>query len=184
MLFKSVPEARVWEIPGQAPPVWYAAQTKHQHEKKAAELLQKRGYEVFLPLLTEKHRWKDRSKLVSLPMFPCYLFLRMTADQKVTVLQTSAIFRIVGNAGQACPISDSEIAAIRRVADAKVKVEPHPYLASGTAVRVRGGSLAGLSGVLVRVKNVERVVVSIKLLQKAVSVEIERSNLEQFSSTN
>lgn len=160
------------------PEGWYAVYTKHQHEKKAADLLQKRGFEVFLPLLKERRRWKDRTKHVSLPMFPCYLFSRITVDRKLEILQIPGVFRIVENSGRVCPVLDSEIEAIRKVAGAGVRVEPHPYLTCGTSVRVSKGSLAGLTGILVRVKNEDRVVVSLKLLQKAVSVEVDRSDLE------
>jgi transcription antitermination factor NusG len=165
---------------------WYAIYTKHQHEKNAADLLGKSGFEVFLPLIQETRRWKDRSKQVSLPMFPCYLFVRLSGFRRTEILQTPGVFWMVENAGRPCPIPDWEIEGIRTVANAGVKVQPHPYLnlSCGTAVRVSSGSLAGLTGILIRVKNETRVVVSLKLLQKAVSVEVDRSDLEHVSAQN
>ena len=74
---------------------WYAIYTKHQHEKKVADLLQRKGFEVFLPLVKEKRRWKDRAKQVSFPMFPCYVFVRGIANRKIEVLQVGGVFWIV-----------------------------------------------------------------------------------------
>ncbi|HKM67285.1 MAG TPA: UpxY family transcription antiterminator [Candidatus Acidoferrum sp.] len=163
---------------------WYAVYTKHQHEKNAADLLRNRGFEVFLPLLKETRRWKDRSKQISLPIFPCYLFLRLIEVCKVEILQTPGVFWMVESVGRPCPIPDWEIEGIRKVAEAGMKIQSHPYLTCGTEVRVSRGSLAGLTGILIRVKNETRVVVSLKLLQKAVSVEVDRSDLEDVSGQN
>jgi transcription antitermination factor NusG len=163
---------------------WYAVYTKHQHEKNAADLLLKKGFEVFLPLIQETRRWKDRSKQVSLPMFPCYLFVRLIGLRRAEILQTPGVFWMVENAGRPYPIPAWEIERIRTVANAGVKVQPHPYLnlSCGTPVRVSRGSLAGLTGILIRVKNQTRVVVSLNLLQKAISVEVDLSNLEPDAS--
>ena len=160
---------------------WYAVYAKHQHEKNAAQVLQEKGFEVFLPLLQEKRRWKDRIKQIRIPMFPCYLFVRVATDRKVEILQAPGVFWIVEAAGRPCLVPDEEIEAIRKVAGAKVRVEAHPYLDRGTTVRVKKGALAGLTGILSRVKKEDRVVVSLKLLKKAISVEVDRADLEHVS---
>ncbi len=51
---------------------WWAVYTRHQHEKMAAEMMTTKGLEVFLPLYESVRRWKDRRKLLSLPLFPGY----------------------------------------------------------------------------------------------------------------
>lgn len=159
---------------------WYAAYIKHQHEKAACGLLTGKGFEVFLPLYSAEHRWKDRTKVVSLPVFPCYLFVRTDFERKLDILQTPGVFWLIESGGRPCEVPSSEIEAIRKITQSLEKVEPHPYLKCGDYVRVRQGALAGIEGVLIRVKNRYRIVVSVDLLQKAVAVEVDISSVERI----
>jgi transcription antitermination factor NusG len=162
--------------------VWYAAYTKHHHEKKAAEYLSKNGFEAFLPLYVSAHRWKDRTQMVNLPLFPCYVFLRASLERKLEILRTPGVFGLVGNGGGAISIPDSELEVLRRVTENRGRIEPHPYLKCGDRVRVSSGPLSGAEGILIKVKNRYRVVVSVELLQKAVAVEVDLSVLERLSA--
>jgi transcription antitermination factor NusG len=166
------------------PCAWYAVYTKHQHEKSASSLLSRKGFEVFLPLYDAKHHWKDRTKIVSLPVFACYLFLRTTLDRKLEVLRTPGVFWLVENRGRACPVPESEIEAVRKITKNSLHVEPHPYptLKDGDIVRVRSGALAGIQGILTRQRNRYRVVLSVEVLRKAVAVEVDLSTVELVNS--
>jgi transcription antitermination factor NusG len=163
---------------------WYALYTKHQHEKSAADLLSRKGFTVFLPLYSAERHWKDRNKVVSLPLFPCYLFLRTNLDRKLDILRTPGVFWLVENDGRACAIPESEMEAVRRITVESAVIEPHPFpsLKDGDFVRIRSGALAGIQGILINIKNRYRVVLSVEVLQKAVAVEVERSNVEPVNS--
>lgn len=163
---------------------WYAAYVKHQHERKAADLLDRKQVETFLPLHKELHRWKDRKKTVSLPLFPGYVFLFSDLRNKLQILSTPGVFFLVENAGRACPIPAQEIASIQRIVESGLSAEPHPYINSGDMVRVSSGALAGITGILTRFKNRYRVVLAVELLRKAVSVEVDTDNLERVSGPN
>lgn len=168
---------------GDAREGWYAVHTKHQHEKSATSFLTRKGFEVLLPLYRATHRWKDRVQVVELPVFPCYLFLRTRLERKLEIVQTPGVFRLVGNGGHASLMSDSEIASIRRITQSSAFFEPHPYLISGDRVRVLSGPLAGIEGVLTRVKNRCRIVLSVELLQKAVAVEVDISAVARLETS-
>lgn len=162
------------------PSRWYAVYTKHQHEKRSAELLIRKGVDVFLPSYRAVRQWKDRKKVLSLPLFPSYLFLRTNLQNKLEILRTPGVFFLVENAGRACVIPDSEIEGIQKVAQSGGQLQPHPFLRCGDMVRVRRGPLAGITGLMVRVKNEYRVVLSVELLKKAVSVEIDLTSVERL----
>jgi transcription termination/antitermination protein NusG len=157
---------------------WYAAYVKHQHEKKAAEQLQRKGMEVLLPLQKVVHRWKDRNKTLSLPLFPSYVFIHANLEDKWKIVSTPGVFFLVETQGRAATIPLQEIESIRRLVSSGVPAQAHPYLTSGDRVRIRTGPLQGVAGVLGRMKNQCRVVLNIELLQKAISIEVELSNLE------
>lgn len=158
---------------------WYAAYVKHQHEKKAAAHLQRKGVDVFLPEQKVSRVWKDRKKLLSLPLFPGYLFLRSDLRDRIEILNTPGIFFLVENAGRSCPIPDHEIDAIRRVANSGLPAREHPFITAGDRVRVRSGPLAGVVGILSYVKNQYRMVLRVELLRKALSVEVEVANVDR-----
>src|ERR1022692_2403642 len=96
-------------------PQWYAAYTRHQHEKVVAGALARRGVNVFLPLYTERSRWADRIKILQRPLFPCYVFLHFDSDRRLDVLQTPGVYSLVGGSTGPTPIPADEIAAIRSV---------------------------------------------------------------------
>lgn len=160
---------------------WYALYTRHQHEKTVYELLSGKGIESFLPLYTAAHRWKDRVKRVSLPLIPCYVFVREPVVEWLPVLSTPGVHSVVGFGGQPATIPSSEVEAIQKVVNSPVKVEAHPYLREGDRVRVTSGVLQGLEGILLRKKNWCKLLLSIELLQRSVAVEIEAAMVERIA---
>lgn len=161
---------------------WYALYTRHQHEKMAADLLAKKDFEVFLPLYEATHRWKDRLKKLSLPLFPSYVFIRGGLDRQLQIMTTPGVYSIVANAGRAAAIPEEQIEAIKRMVEGPLRAEPHPFLNCGDRVRVTSGPLEGIEGILVRKKNLTRLVLSIEMLMKSVAVEIDAWMVERISS--
>ena len=161
---------------------WYVLYTRHQHEKTVAQILTSKGFEILLPLYSTAHQWKDRTKLISVPLFPCYVFLRGALERRLAVMTTPGVHAIVSTAGQPTPIPHSEIEAIRRVVEGGARVEPHPFLKCGEWVRVKCGPLMGIQGILVRKKNLYRLVLSVEILGKAASVEVDALLVERLNA--
>jgi len=160
---------------------WYAIYTRFHHEKSAAALLEKKSFEVFLPVFRAVHRWSDRKQSLILPLFPCYLFLRTSVERKVEVLRTAGVRWFVENGRHACEVPEAEIETLRRVCSVGAGVLPHPFLKQGDRVRVKTGPLAGTEGFFVRTKNHFRVVMSVELLRKGVSVEVDLTDVERLN---
>jgi transcription antitermination factor NusG len=160
---------------------WYALYTRHQHEKCVQRILTGKGFEAFLPLYATAHQWKDRIKRVSLPLFPCYVFLRGPFTHWLPVLSTPGVHAVVGYGGEPACISNAEIEAIRTVVESPVKAEPHPFLKCGDRVRVTAGPLRGLEGILLRKKNWCKLLLSVEMLQRSVAVEIDVAMVQRVS---
>jgi len=158
---------------------WYALYTRHQHEKTVHRILAGKGFEAFLPLYASAHHWRDRVKRVSLPLFPCYVFLRGPLEHWLPVLTTPGVHSVVGFGGEPASISSVEIEAIRTVIEGSVKAEPHPYLKCGDQVRVTTGPLRGLEGILLRKKNWCKLLLSVEMLQRSVAVEIDAAMVQR-----
>ena len=160
---------------------WWALYTRHQHEKAVASLLKAKEFEVFLPLYDSMRRWNDRKKLISLPLFPCYVFVRGGLDRRLQVLTTPGVHMILTRGEQVAMIPEAEIEAVRRTVGGGVSVEPHPFLKCGERVRVIRGSLEGVEGLLIRKKNFLRLILSVDMLAQSVAVEIDAADVEPLA---
>lgn len=156
---------------------WWAIYTRHQHEKTIGDMLQAKGFEVFLPLYESTRHWKDRRKVLTLPLFPCYVFVRGGLDRRLQVLTTPGVHMILSHGERVATIPEDEIQAIRRTVEGPFRVEPHPFLKCGERVRVVRGALEGVEGVLIRKKNFYRLVLSVDMLAQSVAVEIDASDV-------
>lgn len=157
---------------------WWALYTRHQHEKSIAEALMAKNFEVFLPAYKSVRRWKDRKKLLSLPLFPCYVFVKGGLDRKLQIVSTPGVHMILHRGERVATIPEMEIEAIQRVIAGRFRVEPHPFLKCGETVRVVRGALDGVNGILLRKKNWQRLVLSVNMLAQSVAVEIDASDVE------
>jgi transcription antitermination factor NusG len=160
---------------------WWALYTRHQHEKVVADMLSAKGFEVFLPLYESVRHWKDRSKMLSMPLFPCYVFVRGGLNRRLQVVTTPGVHMILFYGENVAIIPEADIQAIRTTVEGPFQVEPHPFLKCGERVRVKRGPLEGVEGVLVRKKNKKnlyRLVLSVDMLAQSVAVEIDAADVE------
>jgi len=158
-------------------PRWYVAYTCANHEKRVREQLEQRSVESLLPLYETVRRWKDRRVRLQLPLFPGYVFVRMTLGDRLRVLQVPGVARLVGFNGLPCPLPDEEMHAIESCLNRPDQVKPHPYLQAGRRARVKTGPLQGLEGIIIRRKNRTRFVLSFNLIMRSVAVEVEEADL-------
>jgi transcription antitermination factor NusG len=133
--------------------------------------------EYFLPVYKSVRRWKDRRKQLELPLFPGYVFVRIALRDRLQVLQLPGVVHLVSFSGKPAVLADSEIESLRGLTQ-HAGIEPHPYLKVGKRVRVHSGPMAGVEGILVRRKERFRVVLSIHLIQRSVSVEVDETEVE------
>lgn len=159
---------------------WHAVYTRHHHEKAVARALEAKGFTVFLPLYSAPRRWKDRVKVINLPLFSCYVFIQGGLERHLDVVTTAGIYGFVCSGGSPARIPPQEIDGIRRVVERSVKIEPHPFIRCGDWVRVKAGPLAGIEGILVRKKNFSRLVLSVEILGKSAAVEVDVSLVERI----
>lgn len=154
---------------------WYALQVRPRFEKMVAETLRHKGFEGFLPLYRHRSRWSDRIKEVSLPLFPGYLFCKFDINRRLPILVTPGVMHVVGIGKTPHPVEDSEIEALKTIVLSGLRAEPRSYLNIGQKVRIELGPLAGVEGILTGLRGNSRIVVSVHLLQRSVSVEIDDS---------
>jgi transcription antitermination factor NusG len=159
---------------------WFTVYTCANHEKTVAKHLDARSVEHFLPTYTSVARWKDRRVKLDLPLFPGYMFVRLQAGENLRVLEVPGVVRLVGFHGHPYPLPDAEIESLRTGIQNALRFAPHPYLTVGSRVRVKHGPLEGIEGILLRRKNVHRIVVSLHVIARSAAVEIDAADVERI----
>ena len=160
---------------------WYAVHTRSNFEPRVSGELTLKGFESYLPVFQELHRWKDRTKLLDVPVFRSYVFARFedNSESRLAVLRCQGAARILGARDSITPVPEEEIEAVRRMLSAAAaRCLAHPLLRDGAWVRVKRGPLKNLEGLLVRAKNQTRLVVSVTLLSQSVSTEVGVGDVE------
>jgi transcription antitermination factor NusG len=159
---------------------WYAVQTRARHEKIVEQRLLERGMTTFLPLVTEVHRWSDRKKTVQVPLFNCYMFAKLTPTNvdRLQVLRVDGVLGLVGARCEGTPIPEDQIEAVRTLVEERTPWSPHPFLKIGQRVRVRGGALDGLEGILVSRNGGRALVISVDAIQRSLAVSVEGYDVE------
>ena len=159
---------------------WFAVQTRPRHEKQVSLGLQEKGVRTFLPLYREKRKWTDRQQWIELPLFSHYVFVQipLTSESRVNVLRTSGVVRFAGASGYGTPIPDEQIGTLQAIVDRRVPLVPHEFIRVGERVRIRGGALNGIVGIIAAIKNDRSLVVSVDLLQKSIALRIDGFEVE------
>lgn len=153
---------------------WFGLRVRSKHEKVASTILRGKGYEEFPALYVSRRRWTDRDKTIEVPLFPGYVFCRFDINQRLPVLTTPGVVSVVSYGREPVPIDDDEILSIQQVISSGAPAKPWPQLQTGERVRVEYGAMEGVEGTVLREKGEWKLIVSITMLQRSVSVEIDR----------
>jgi transcription antitermination factor NusG len=164
--------------------LWYALKVRPRFERSVVSHLQSRGYDPFLPCYAVKRQWSDRVKSIELPLFPGYIFCQFDINARFPIVTTPGVSFVVGVGRVPEPIAQNEIESIRAVIASGLHYEPYPYLTVGQLVQVERGALTGLAGLITDLKNGSRLIISINLLKRSVSTEIDRSWVKPIDSSS
>jgi transcription elongation factor/antiterminator RfaH len=175
-------EYRNWNAPDSAQ--WYAVRTRSRQEKAAATMLAALGVSHFLPLISQQRQWSDRKKMISVPLFPGYLFVRMmaTSGLELRVRQVPGVVNFVGNQNGPSAVPEDEIQNVRALLSPAAKCFPCPFLKAGDRVRIVKGALAGIEGSFIRCGARSRVVVSVEIIQRSIAVDVAEYDVEPIEN--
>jgi transcription antitermination factor NusG len=154
---------------------WFALRVKPKHEKTASAALTAKGYESFLPLFLSRRKYGDRFKNLHLPLFAGYSFCRFDPCDRLPILKTDSVLSILGNGKELVSVPDREITALQVAVASKLAIQAHPFLNVGDHVSLAEGPLRGSQGILVQLKGHDHLVVSVTILQRSISVQIDRA---------
>lgn len=157
---------------------WHAVLTRSRHEWKVYNQLLAKGVEAFLPTTFRWSRYRQRKERIEWPLFPGYCFVRISGELLIPVVSCDGVSHIVSFAGRPAPIPDVEIEAIQRLVASTLKYDALPFVREGAPVRVTRGPLAGTRGRLVKKGADYRLLLSVELLGRVLSVVVDASDVD------
>ena len=152
---------------------WFALVTLSRHEKAVAQLLRNKGYDILLPLYAHQRRYGVRHRVSELPLFPSYLFCRFDPAVRMPILTTPGVLQVVGAGRIPLSVAELEIESLRRAVEAGFAMQPCSFWQAGKLGKITCGPLAGVEGIVTSLKPAARLVLSVTLLQRSVSLEID-----------
>jgi transcription antitermination factor NusG len=156
---------------------WYIAYTLPRHEKAIAQRLSGGRLSCYLPLYSEARSWKQRRVQLELPLFPCYVFVRMHLEAKTSLLSVPGVVRLLAASGAAVIFPDEEMEALQASLK-RWSARPYPFHCSGRRIRLKSGPFAGLEGSILRRNGKRELIVSLDLIQSSMLLEIDTADAQ------
>lgn len=155
---------------------WWVAHTKSRNEKALAWQMLKKQISYFLPMSEKVSKSRGRTTRSLLPLFTGYLFFCANEDQRVEVLQTNRVAKLIEVSDQDKLIAD--LAPIEKVLRQGENLQLHKYIKAGQKCRVIAGPLMGAEGVACQDSEQLKLVMQVDILGQATSVEIAADMIE------
>ena len=152
---------------------WWVAHLRSRQEKLASREARHKGIPCFLPKYQKETRRDGRKRISFLPLFPGYLFFRGPRDTRFEMLKTNLCVRILEVADQAS--LNADLLQIRRLQLAGHPLVAVPVVKPGDQVRIEDGPFSGVTGVILKEKGRTRLIVSVRFINRFVSVELSRA---------
>ena len=162
-------------------PAWYVLHTKSRFENVVSEGLIKKSFEAFLPKIRVKSKRRDRHKMIHVPLFPGYMFVRTNLDPylHLEIVKVIGAVRLIGNQnGPPIPVADDVIASLRIMVAAEEAILTGSRFKRGERVMVTAGPFAGVIGVFSQYRGRGRVIVNIDILGQFAAVEVGEDDVD------
>jgi len=157
---------------------WIAVYTKSRHEKVVIQELENKNIEAYCPIFKERRQWSDRKRWVEFPLFRSYVFAKIELKNSLYILQAMGVHHIIKFQGNISIIPDEIIQNIKSIIDGCFTVEQVEYFVKGDEVIVVDGPLKGMEGIVVKIKNENKLVLKIEAIQQAIAVQIHPGYLK------
>ena len=157
---------------------WIAVYTKSRHEKVVIQELENKNIEAYCPIFKERRQWSDRKRWVEFPLFRSYVFAKIELKNSIYILQTTGVHHIIKFQGNISIIPDEIIQNIKSIIDGCFTVEQVEYFVKGDEVIVVDGPLKGMEGIVVKIKNENKLVLKVAAIQQAIAVQIHPGYLK------
>jgi transcriptional antiterminator RfaH len=154
---------------------WLVCHTKPRCEKKFAALMEAEQLEHYLPLIGSIRRYGQQTKRFTKPLFPGYVFAQVSADKKTRIYQQDLLARAIVVEDVARFLR--QLDDVRKIVASGLEMSVMPLLTKGRRVKIVGGPLHGLEGLVDNPASPQGVFISVDVLQQGLLVKVPAENL-------
>lgn len=161
---------------------WYVLHTRSRFENVVNDALIKKRVDAFLPKITVKSQRQDRHRMLRVPMFPGYVFVRtdLSPTRHIDILKTVGAVRLIGNTRGPVPVSDTTIESLRIMTGSDEDIITGARFKRGDRVMVINGPFSGVIGIFSHYRGNDRVIVNIDVLGKFAAVHVDAADVERM----
>jgi transcriptional antiterminator RfaH len=159
---------------------WWALHTRPRQEKSLARTLSQQEVPFYLPLVPRRLRIRGKPVTSHVPLFPGYVFLLGSAEERITALATRRVVRSLAVTDQQGLWQD--LRQVNALLASGKPVTREDRLVAGTPVEICGGPLDGLRGFVVKAASGCRFIVRVDFIQRGASVLIDEAHLVPLDS--
>ena len=161
---------------------WHVIYTKSRQEKVLSEQLTEKGFEVYLPLVKRISNWTDRKKVVEVPLFNSYVFVRGMVEQSEIKGCRSFVKFLMYNSKPAV-VKQEEIDVLKSIIKHGYDLSEASALSelkTGNKVMVIAGPLKGHIGNIVSISNIDWFVLNFETIGNSLHVKIPPRSLKKI----
>lgn len=157
---------------------WMVIYTRGRWEKKVEQYLKEQYIEVFCPLRKEQRQWADRKKIVEVPLFNSYVFVKITPSEEIKVRQTLGVINFIYFQGRPAIVREKVIANIRQLLNNCPDMETVNLheLAPGDRVRIKSGVFSDHQGNVIQIQG-KNILMVLECLECALVAKVKANNI-------
>ncbi len=161
---------------------WFAVYTQYKREKLVKKMLDQKGIECYLPIRKVVKEWSKKRRTMELPLISCYIFVKITSEEYVPVLETEYVMKFLRIGKDLIAIPDDEIILIQKILQDNLdfEIEATQNFKEGDIVEVIEGNLKGTKGQLVEIEGKNRVLITLEHIQHTFRISIEKQLLKKI----
>ncbi len=157
---------------------WHVVYTMSRHEKRVKDDFRKLGIETYLPLVKSFRIWSDRKKIIDMPLFPNYLFVRISNREYHKITDHPSLIGFVKSGNELSVIRDDVFDAMVKIVDERMDFTLwRNAVLPGVPVQVISGPLSGLKGVVTRIEGKSCLTVEIRPVNQIFLVRIQEDHV-------
>ncbi len=160
---------------------WHAVLVGSKKEKFVFDLLQRKGISVYLPLVKRTRRYASRIKTHEVPLISCYVFVQVSEQEHVDVLETAYVYKFIRFGGNITAIPQHEIDILKHVVGHydDVELADDQLYRKGDKVELIAGELTGIKGTVIEDRGNKRYLVKLESLDLKLTWTVKASKLKR-----
>jgi transcriptional antiterminator RfaH len=155
---------------------WFVAHTRPRCEKKLVRFCERREISALLPCYRAAHKYRGKTAVFRKPLFPGYVFLRVSGEQRMSILQSDCVANLLEVIDQ--ETFARQLEEILRALETDLEIRLAPTIGEGTRVMIKHGPLRGIEGFVEKRYGTNTVLLRLDFIGQAAAVKVDATDLE------